>query len=61
MNLYINRKTTEIAVQDKDTGMLWYSNPPDREMETILRGGAMETMGSTISFLILQKMIEREQ
>lgn len=51
LNLYINRKTTEIAVQDKDTGMLWYSNPPDRgEMETILRGGAMETMGSTISF-----------
>src|SRR5690554_7188785 len=28
--LYLLRKTTEVAVFEKRTGELWYSNPPDR-------------------------------
>jgi len=28
--LYINNQTTEIAVEEKSSGEIWYSNPPDR-------------------------------
>ncbi len=32
--LYYNPNTTEIAVERKDTGELWYSNPQDRLSST---------------------------
>ncbi len=36
--LFVNGSTTEIAVLDKKTGALWYSNPPDQdERETLAR------------------------
>ena len=41
LSLYINDDTTEIAVRDKRTGSIWYSNPPDRDQnEKIARGTA---------------------
>ncbi|MFP4015568.1 MAG: DUF5696 domain-containing protein [Halanaerobiales bacterium] len=47
--LFINNDSTEIAVQDKDSENIWYSNPPDRdEIETIARGGARDKLNSQI-------------
>ena len=36
--LYVNTLTTEIAVQDKRSGAIWYSNPQDREDDSIATG-----------------------
>lgn len=36
--LYANASTTEIAVQDKRSGAIWYSNPQDREDDSIATG-----------------------
>ncbi len=36
--LYAILKTGEIAVEDKLTGEIWYSNPPDREKDTLANG-----------------------
>lgn len=41
LSLYIDDVTTEIAVLDKRTGVLWYSNPQDRDRS---RGVASETL-----------------
>ncbi|CAM4364365.1 DUF5696 domain-containing protein [Paenibacillus alkaliterrae] len=36
--LYVNPKTTEIAVKDKRSGAFWYSNPQDREDDSVATG-----------------------
>lgn len=36
--LYLNPKSTEIAVLDKKSGVIWYSNPQDREKDAIATG-----------------------
>lgn len=36
--LYYNDKTTEIAVQNKKTGDMWYSNPQDRNADPYAKG-----------------------
>ncbi|MFW5985708.1 MAG: hypothetical protein ACOCQ1_05425, partial [Halanaerobiaceae bacterium] len=37
--LYMDKTTTEIAVQKKETGSIWYSNPQKREeVEELARG-----------------------
>ncbi|WP_419872483.1 DUF5696 domain-containing protein [Candidatus Pristimantibacillus sp. PTI5] len=36
--LYVNNATTEIAVQDKRSGAIWYSNPQDREDDKVATG-----------------------
>lgn len=36
--LYLNHKSTEIAVQDKKSGVILYSNPQDRERDNIATG-----------------------
>lgn len=41
LSLFIDDATTEIAVLDKRTGDLWYSNPPNRDRQ---RGVASETL-----------------
>ncbi|MFW6390065.1 MAG: hypothetical protein ACOCZT_03045, partial [Halanaerobiales bacterium] len=47
--LFINHDTTEIAVQDKNSGQIWYSNPPDRnEMETIAKGNTLAELNSQL-------------
>lgn len=48
--LYINRSTTEIAVLDKASGDLWFSNPPNREKEeTIARGTEKQRLSALLS------------
>lgn len=52
LSLYINDDTTEIAVRDKRTGSIWYSNPPDRDQnEKIARGTAKARLGSQVSIV----------
>ncbi|HOO30843.1 MAG TPA: DUF5696 domain-containing protein [Bacillota bacterium] len=47
--LFVNGSTTEIAVLDKKTGALWYSNPPDQdERETLARGMARDRLHSQL-------------
>lgn len=36
--LYLHPTSTEIAVFDKKSGVIWYSNPQDREKDTIATG-----------------------
>ncbi|MCA0756606.1 hypothetical protein KP806_16235 [Paenibacillus sp. N4] len=36
--LYVNPETTEIAVRDKRSGAVWYSNPQNREDDAIATG-----------------------
>lgn len=36
--LYYNDKTTEIAVQDKKSGDMWYSNPQNRNADPYAKG-----------------------
>lgn len=38
LTLYLNQTTTEIAVKDKKSGALWYSNPQDREQDAVATG-----------------------
>ncbi|MFW6309406.1 MAG: hypothetical protein ACOC1S_05265, partial [bacterium] len=50
LTLYLNNETTEIAVQKKDTGEIWFSNPQDiNEMEQIRRGSSKDQLKSQIS------------
>lgn len=42
LNLFINEATTEIAVQEKSSGHVWYSSPQDLRQETIKRGRARD-------------------
>ncbi|MEJ6949730.1 DUF5696 domain-containing protein [Natronospora cellulosivora (SeqCode)] len=47
--LFINHENSEVAVQDKDSGTIWYSNPPNRdEKETIARGSARNELNSQV-------------
>ena len=45
--LYLNPKTSEIAVYDKETEQIWFSNPYDWEnLEKAARGTAKEQLGA---------------
>ncbi len=47
--LLMDKNTTEIAIQDRETGQVWYSNPADREeVETLARGNAKAALGAQI-------------
>lgn len=53
--LYLDSSTTEIAVRDKRSGHIWYSNPPDRESaEKVAKGVSKEQLSSqfTISYYV---------
>ncbi|MFW6308823.1 MAG: DUF5696 domain-containing protein [bacterium] len=39
LNLYINEETAEIAVEKKETGSLWFSNPQNVDQMENIRGG----------------------
>lgn len=50
--LHINKQTTEIAVEEKSSGEIWYSNPPDRnEMEARARGTARDLLNSQVKII----------
>lgn len=46
--LYANGQTTEIAVQDKATGKMWYSNPTDRQQDTVAKGENVNLLNSQL-------------
>lgn len=47
--LYLNADNTEIAVQNRETSAVWYSNPPDRGVrDTIARGEMKERLNSQL-------------
>lgn len=45
--LYVNYENTEIAVRDRDSGTVWYSNPPDRSrVERVARGANKDKLNA---------------
>ena len=47
--LFMKPTTTEIAVMDKQSGQVWYSNPPDRDYaETLARGTTKTALGAQL-------------
>jgi hypothetical protein len=46
--LYVNGKTAEIAVKNKSTNAMWYSNPVDRASDTIAVGTNMQELSSQV-------------
>ncbi|MFP4016083.1 MAG: DUF5696 domain-containing protein, partial [Halanaerobiales bacterium] len=49
LSLYINKKTTEIAVQKASSGEIWFSNPQDLDtMETQARGPKKDALRSQL-------------
>ena len=50
LKLYINRETTAIAVQKKESGHIWYSNPPQRDtIETMARGRTRDRLEAQLA------------
>ena len=50
LHLWLNRDSAEVAVLDKKSGYIWFSNPPARaEEERIAKGALKEATGSQIS------------
>jgi hypothetical protein len=47
--LFLNKVTTEIAVKDKSNGQLWYSNPQDREKDSLASPFEKGALSSQIS------------
>lgn len=49
LSFYLNEETTEFAVKKKETGEVWYSNPPLREsQEEMVSGQAKQRLGDKI-------------
>ncbi|WP_337104412.1 DUF5696 domain-containing protein [Paenibacillus sp. YIM B09110] len=51
--LYVNNATTEIAVQDKRSGAIWYSNPQDRADDSIATGYNKEKLNVQVEISYL--------
>lgn len=47
--MYFNPQTTEVAIKDKSSGAMWYTNPPDREQDTIATGANKKELGSQLT------------
>lgn len=58
--LLLKRETTEVAVLDKRTGTIWYSNPPARASEEeIARGALLQRIGAQVTIVYFnQRNIE---
>ncbi len=48
--LYLNSQTTEIAVKLKDFDAVWFSNPQNREKDSIARGSVIDELSSQLLF-----------
>lgn len=51
LSLYYNTETTEIAVKDKQTDQIWYSNPVSRNEDTLASGFEKELLSSQLTVL----------
>ncbi|WP_438431219.1 DUF5696 domain-containing protein [Gorillibacterium sp. sgz500922] len=49
LGLYFHPETTEVAVRDKKTGQIWYSNPADRDGDAIASAFEKEMLASQLS------------
>ena len=50
LKLYMNKATLEIAVQRKESGQIWYSNPPERdEIERRARGRTRDRLEAQLA------------
>ena len=47
--LYFNKQTAEIALMDANTGHIWYSNPQDRDRETMVEGTTRKRLGAQVT------------
>lgn len=47
--LYFNRETAEVALQERATGHIWYSNPQDRSSETLVEGTTRLRLGAQVT------------
>jgi len=47
--LYIDEESTEVAVRDKKTGRVWYTNPPDRKDDPIAAAINKDKLNSQIT------------
>ncbi|MGB3985438.1 MAG: hypothetical protein WBL69_06010, partial [Limnochordia bacterium] len=48
--LYLNSETTELAVQLKAAGSVWYSNPVNRSQDPHARGSVADELNSQLVF-----------
>lgn len=51
LSLYYNPETTEVAVKDKRQGQIWYSNPVNREEDSLASGFEKELLSSQLTVL----------
>ncbi len=59
--LFMKPTTTEIAVLDKRSGQVWYSNPPDRDdAETLARGTTKTALGAQLIINYFDPMDNRQ-
>lgn len=49
LELYINEETTEVAVKDKRSGYIWYTNPQDREKDSKAAGLNKDLLASQMT------------
>lgn len=47
--LFFNEKTAEVALMDRATGHIWYSNPQDRDAETQVEGTTRKRIGAQVT------------
>lgn len=50
LSLFINKETTEVAVVDRQTKKVWYTNPQDRDTDSIATAFEKDTLGSQFYF-----------
>jgi len=55
LRLYLNRDTAEIAILEKKSGQIWYSNPPDREEDTQASPYLKGKLSSQLSLVYLTR------
>ena len=49
LELYINEETTEVAIKDKESGYVWYTNPKDRASDPKAKDANKDKLASQIS------------
>ncbi|AEE95673.1 hypothetical protein [Mahella australiensis] len=59
--MYFNPVTTEVAIKDKKSGHIWYTNPPDREQDAIATGANKGKLGSQLSITYYTPTAQQQQ
>src|SRR5690554_442376 len=48
LELYFREETAEVAVKVKSSGKVWYTNPPDRDSDTLVAGANKNRLNSQL-------------